>query len=59
MLIEYYIRNVYGKDLCYIKDPTTRGLHLALTGRATISTEDMRNYSNFSREYITFKLTTQ
>lgn len=59
MIIEYYTQSVYGKDLHYIKDPAIRRLHVALTGKSTISAEDMRNYTNFSRSYITFTLTTK
>ena len=55
MQIEYYTKQVYGKDLHYIKDPTISKNFTALTGSKTISAQQMRDFTNITSGHITFK----
>lgn len=40
MLIEFYIRNIYGKESSFIADPRIAQAVTSLTGRKTINTTD-------------------
>lgn len=44
MIIEYYIKNVYGNDLIYIKDKHLKETISSLIGKKTISQKDIKNF---------------
>lgn len=41
MILEYFVKNVYGTDLCYLVDIVSREAWHELTGKQTISKLDM------------------
>lgn len=52
MIIEYYIKNVYGNELIYVKDEQLKRVIANLTGKKTISQKDIANFKVLG---ITFK----
>jgi hypothetical protein len=55
MEIEYYIKQVYGKPLIYIKDAHTARLLINLTGKKTITEDHQSWLSNLTSGWITWK----
>lgn len=52
MIIEYYVKTVYGNELIYIKDEQLRKTISNLLAKKTINKKDIHN---FERLGITFK----
>ncbi len=44
MIIEYYIKNVYGNELIYIKDEQLKKIISNLLGKKTINQKDINNF---------------
>lgn len=42
MIIEYYIKNVFGRELIYIKDDKIKNLISSLTQKETIDNHDIK-----------------
>lgn len=52
MIIEYYVKTVYGNDLIYIKDEQLKKIISNLLGKKTINKKDIANFKSLG---ITFK----
>lgn len=52
MIIEYYVKSVYGNELIYVKDEQLKKIISNLLGKKTINKKDIHN---FERLGITFK----
>ena len=52
MKIEYYRKNVYGRELAYIKDPEIEGVVGRLTGRYTITSQDIESLQKLGHELV-------
>ena len=52
MIIEYYIKNVYGNELIYVKDEQLKKIISNLLGKKTINKKDIANFKSLG---ITFK----
>ena len=50
MIIEYYTKNVYGKELIYI-EPPHRLTILELTGKKTVSEKDIDNLEKLGLKF--------
>lgn len=46
MLIHYYIKQVYGKDMIYIADPVIASNMQYLTGKKTLTFGDLETLQN-------------
>lgn len=44
MIIEYYIKNIYGNELIYVKDEQLRKTISNLIGKKTINKKDIHNF---------------
>ena len=53
--IEYYIREIYGVKLCYIKDPKDAKLVMELTGKKTINARTREVIRDLSGNMIQFQ----
>ena len=52
MKIEYYIKNVYGKELIYVKDEELKTIISNLIGKQTINDFDIKNFEKLGIEFV-------
>lgn len=52
MIIEYYVKSVYGNELIYIKDEQLKKIISNLIGKKTINKKDIHNFESLG---ISFK----
>ncbi len=52
MNIEYYKKNVYGNELCYVKDKKLAEIVMRLTGQKTISTNTIEALKALGCKFI-------
>lgn len=52
MQVEYYIKNVYGIDRIYIKDPKLAEAIARITGKKTIEENQIENFKELGIEFI-------
>lgn len=52
MIIEFYKKQVYGKDTFYIKDPKTAKTVQNLTGKKTVDQSDFSNFVNLGITFV-------
>jgi len=52
MIIEFYKKQVYGKDTLYIKDLSQSQLISRITGKKTIDEKDISNFSQLGIEFV-------
>lgn len=52
MVIEFYVKNVYGKELLYVKDEQQREIIKNLTNKETINDFDINNFKKLGIEFV-------
>ena len=55
MTIEFYVREIYGTALCYIKNEYQRKMLQNITGRKTVYRTDMTSLTELTKGYIQWK----